>query len=123
MLKGPDQAVFSTAKSLGLEVEVMPIMRCSGGEFKYVGKKFVVSEEVLCDDDDGDWREYFNDCVYTSIRWCETFNSTSQSLPGVITAIYGNEPSSHVCYQQAAILITIPKWEERCPSSDPGHAV
>ena len=45
LLKGPDQIVFSTAKSLGLEVEVKPM--CSGRDFEYVGKKFGVSEEQL----------------------------------------------------------------------------
>ena len=131
LLKGPDQTVFSTAKSLGLEVEVKPIMKgynwCLGRDFEYVGEKFGVSEEqvpVYETDGENNWQEYFDDCDdATSIRWCQPFNSTSQSLPGVITARYGNEPSSDVCYQQAAILITIPKWEERCPSSDPGHAV
>ena len=77
LLKGPDQTIFSTAKSLGLEVEVKPIMRCSGGDFKYVGKKFVVSEEVLCDDDN-DWLDYFYCGVRHSIALYNRYQVSSQ---------------------------------------------
>lgn len=122
LLKGSDRIVFSAARSLDLRVKVKPILTGydwhHDEDFQYVGKKFEVSAEILNSDEEMDWREYFDDCDNAAnISWCQWLMTSSQKLPSIMVPRYGNEPTVDICYQQAAILITVPKWVERRASS------
>ena len=90
----------------------------------YVGKEFELKSAYLYDKEQMhlDWKTYFAEdyCGFykdgTEIIWCQPLKDRHPSL---FAADYGNQPELSVCYQAAAILVTIPKWGERVISPVP----
>lgn len=130
LLKGSDRTIFSAAKALDLQVEVKPILNPNTycNEEQYVGTKFGVhlgkfhdeyGYDYNGDDDENSyWRQDFENGFLqveetTGINWCQPLNHNSQWLPSILSPYYGNENSVDICYQAAAILVTVPKWEKR----------
>ena len=136
LLKGADYAVFSTAKALGLNVSVKPIME--GEKSWYVLPKFSQEVGLYLSEGEGDFGRLYDECrcyslqkeslewelcdaVYDKtpkkipsrdISWCSQPNHWNRSLFGMYT-FYGNEAADiELCYQSAVILVELPAWGE-----------
>jgi hypothetical protein len=112
LLKGSDRVVLSAAKSLGLHAKVMPILapECPEPPY-YINHHFQFIPEAFLDDDW--WEGYVKSKGIKGdddITWCQKLKHWQ---PAIVALYRGNDPLHIVCYQAAAILITIPKWEDR----------
>ena len=111
LLKGSDNVVYSVAKLLSLTVRVKPVvteMNAVLDEFQkeqlVEGGEYESSIEVV--------RDLF-DVKFKSITWATRSSKPDEELACVFINC-GNEYSLDYVYQQAAILIKVPKWcEER----------
>lgn len=119
LLKGPDRTVLLAAKSLGLKVEVKPIFADPDREAKYyIGNDFEFSRAYVERDGWGDepygWDGYMkqegNDDA-SHVMWCQELKYWQ---PAIAALVYGNDAELDLCYQAAAILVSIPTWSERC---------
>ena len=84
------------ARSLGLCVEIKPILYCRGD----LQQTYFVGDQ---------WDSYLQDESFddaSQIFWCQKFKHWQPAL----WAVYG---WLGVCHQAAAILVTIPAWSER----------
>lgn len=132
LLKGSNRTILLAAKSLGLRVEVISIVQDELGdeygntkqyahysnsfEFEntngficYNGKSCVGQQEHW-----KNWTGYFAEEGIdddSHITWCQT--QSVQHQPALAAAHYGTEFTATICYQAAAILVTIPDWSER----------
>ena len=125
LLKGSDRTVMLAARSLGLGVEVKPIVKDDETDYydsKYfVGDQFKFeSSDAHIDGDSGDtWMRFLQDEGFddaSHITWCQGFK---QWQPAVAAINYGNDATIGVCYQAAAILVTVPAWSERHHNTAP----
>lgn len=118
-LKGIDMVFTSIAHALGLEVKVKPyyeITDCTEGTWiGYIGENF---QEVAtlgeCSDDYPDPIDSASELNLRPapmIYWL-TSHKKNVELAGVGPS-YGNEPSVHVIYSSAVILVTVDSYEER----------
>lgn len=115
-LKGSDRTVFFDAKSLGLNVNVKPILNPPDYPGYYIGDVFKFEPNVLVGHssvgDDVFWwdhEDFRGDAC--DVTWCQKF-STWQ--PAIAASVVGcDDPYHEICYQAAAILIPIPAWSER----------
>ena len=111
LLKGSDNVVYSVAKLLSLTVRVKPVvteMNAVLDEFRkeelVEGGEYESSIEVVQD---------LFDVKFKSITWATRSSKPDKELTCVFINC-GNEYSLDYVYQQAAILIKVPKWcEER----------
>ena len=127
MMKGSDRTVLMAAECLHLKVKIRPICNVSenaiGDNSCFLGEKFGFYTYYLDEFDHNNteviWMEVKQDrerCVEDRnsdtdhIIWCQKFKHLQ---PAYATVSYGNEHAAEICYQAAAILITIPKWSER----------
>lgn len=113
LLKGSDRLVMSAAKSLGLDVKVAPILAPEHPDPPY----YINSDFKFKSDNDyigEDWMSYLsNDKSIKDvgdITWCQEFRHWQ---PAIAALRFGNECTIDVCYQAAAILVNIPKWNKR----------
>ena len=119
LLKGSDRTVMLAARSLGLGVEIKPILvpdRHDEDAKCFVGDQFEFTADEI---DDNGWESYLQDECFddgSHIFWCQKFKHWQ---PAVAALVYGNEHSLEVCYQAAAILVTVPAWSERHHNTAP----
>ena len=117
ILKGSDRIVYLTAKSLGLKVEIRPILKHHDGDNCFIGNNF----EFIPYARHSEWDEDgWSNCLRSQgntdgshITWCQKL-SRSYWQPAIAAQVFGNDPCVEVCYQAAAILVSIPTWSERC---------
>ena len=134
LLKGSDRTVMLAAMSLGLGVEVKPIVKddevgCYDSKY-FVGDQFKFKSSDHIDGDSRDtWIKFLQDEGFDDVShiiWCQKFKHWQ---PAVAALVYGNidtcsihegnDYSLEVCYQAAAILVTVPAWSERHHNTAP----
>ena len=117
-LKGEDMIVYSVTKSLGLSVDLKAICKDEYDEFclaipTFCHKQndFGLNEEDDMDNEDF-LRQVFGERVESAedVRWC--FKSQLSPTPMLSTMHYGNEATSQVYYQNAALLVKVPAFSE-----------
>ena len=112
LLKGSDRTVLQAAQALNLEVELKPIV---SKEEYFVGDMFKF-ESVFLVDDDLPWKDYLKRKGLSNashIKWCQKSSNIWQ--PAIAAHILvGNICEPEICYQAAAILVSVPSWGDRC---------
>ena len=110
LLKGSDNVVYSVAKLLSLAVRVKPVvteMNAVLDKFREVPLRGDVYESGI------EAVQDLFDAKFKSITWA-TRSSNPDKDRACVFIHFGNECSLDYVYQQAAILIKVPKWcEER----------
>ncbi len=127
LLKGADRTVYLAAKSLGLSVIVKPIIWDKGGCMSCnwnLLSSFESFRHQRCEDEIGESQIIVNLFRHKPhhveyITWC---HKSCQWEPAGATMAFGNEATTLVYYQAAAILVGIPKWEEYRRSRVSGDA-
>ena len=128
LLKGADNVVYMSGRSLGLQVSVKPVMKSNKPIYTdnfYLGSNFKADHIFRVDNSCIDpydecmedvMKKLLKDEVETddSITWCK---KARKFKPVGAYIAYGNEPSCGVIYQAASILVHIPAW------SDSRHAL
>ena len=135
MMKGSDRTVVMAAECLHLKVKIRPICyvdeNAVGDDSCFLGEKFGFHDTYLGEFDHNNtediWMEVKQDRERSvedqnsdtdHILWCQKFKHLQ---PAYATVSYGNEHAAEICYQAAAILITIPKWSERQETKKAGR--
>ena len=123
--------VMLAATSLGLNVELESIIVDEGFMIGGICHKtvkyshFYYSESKFEYDDSGTFvpydkclEDYFKDSGYKraeNIIWCQKFK---QMVPGFAITFEDIKPYTHSNYMAAAILVSVPTWNERSPLHD-----
>jgi len=137
-LKGGDSVVFESAKLLNLPVCVKHFLNQTDDEDGYgfafkslsYGQFKDSGEDMFVDDDPRLEPEFtasllFGDtaCKYklSDITWCNKkrfswYQCNPQADPCGAVACYGNH-GMEMWYQHAVILMSIPRWSDRCPTT------
>ena len=123
LLKGSDRTVLLAAKSLGLYIEVSPILSDDDKNLYYNKRGFSYSDQswwwvtgydpTAHDSQEQNWQMFFEEEGFESasdITWCQKFEP---KLPAYVSPHYGNEMSTDTCYMAAAILVHVPEWSNR----------
>lgn len=123
LLKGSDHTVLLAAKSLGLYIEVRPILSDDDENLYYNKSGFSYSDQswwwvnghdpTAYDSREQNWQMFFEEEGFESasdIIWCQKFEP---KLPAYVSPHYGNEMSTDTCYMAAAILVHVPEWSNR----------
>ena len=126
LLKGADNVVYMSGRSLGLQVSVRPVMsdvRSPKYSRCYLGTKFTPDrtlyndfydmdeEEEGVDTEEEMIRHLLKDKIENddSITWCQ---NVSDFKPVGACTRFGNGPHFDVIYQAASILVDIPSWSD-----------
>ncbi|XP_065913973.1 uncharacterized protein [Dysidea avara] len=143
-LKGGDSIVFESAKLLNLPVHVKHFLNQDddkdgyGFAFKSLTYgQFKFSDEMFAEEDPRLEPEFiasdlFGDtaCKYklSDITWCNKksrwynyWEDEHQDEPCGAFTIYGNR-SMEIVYQRAVILMGIPRWSDRCSTTEKDNA-
>ena len=122
LLKGSDRTVLQAAKALHLNVAIRPILStpdARGEEDYFIGDVFKFDHAMLMDGgfqcEESPWKNYLtgkgiDDASH--INWCQKSSSIWQAAVAA-HIIAGNEYAPEICYQAAAILVSVPSWGER----------
>ncbi|KAL5510491.1 hypothetical protein EMCRGX_G006045 [Ephydatia muelleri] len=109
-LKGADYCIYAEVRSLGIPVVVKPLVDGDDGYIAAAFYKFVFNENGLLYSDDDD------------------YDDPAQSINGYLRhgEYLGNEASIEFFYQEAVILVGVPKWckqRQALVSGDGGREV
>lgn len=118
LLKGADQIVYATAKSLSLPVVVKPVSKSIWDdddqlvlpEFPDFKHSWWNYDEMKVDEAMKEIFDLSTTYCAAKITWCQPL---TQWLPAGAVLAYGNNETCEVIYQAAAILVGVPKWGER----------
>ena len=117
-LKGGDMVIYQVAKSFGLSVSINPVCGIyrKKNEKNYILPKF--GHQTTSWDYDEDTNLLQSELnrsgdIYLSdkIKWCGWSDEWDE--PAISSAHYGNEISTVMYYQAAALLIEVPKYSTR----------
>ena len=128
MMKGSDRTVVMAAECLHLKVKIRPICNVSenaiGDDSCFLGEKFGFHDSYFGEFDHSStediWMEVKQHVRWSvedhnsdtdHILWCQKFKHLQPAYHAAVS--YSNRHVAEICYQAAAILITIPKWSER----------
>lgn len=106
--------IFQVSKSLGLPVELKPVCKEEYGE-SYVLPSFGFKRDVYYDSNEvSDDREFLESVFerevmdHKNVHWC--LWSEVRSEPIVSGIHYGNDATSLLFYQSAALLVKVPEF-------------
>eukprot|EP00731_Ephydatia_muelleri_P032677 Em0024g221a len=138
-LKGADYCIYAEVRSLGIPVVVKPLVDGDDGYIAAAFYKFVFNENGLLYSDDDDYDDppnpstviYGKDsCNASKITWCQGTSNWVQIAGGGLRGRHGeylgNEASIEFFYQEAVILVGVPKWckqRQALVSGDGGREV
>ena len=137
-LKGADYCIYAEVRSLGIPVVVKPLVDGDDGYIAAAFKKFVFDEDGCQTSDEEDYEPppkpskvfYGNDsCNASNVTWCQGTSKWEQIAGGGIRGrreCLGNEADIEFFYQEAVILIGVPKWckqRQALVSGDGGREV
>lgn len=117
LLKGSDRTIVLAAKSLDLKTQVRPAFdthHTYENGFRDVGRDLPSDNEAVCVAEcfrefTSEWfKGNFKQERTRNVIWCQDI----VWKPALTAATYGNDRLVNILYQAAAILITIPPWEE-----------
>ena len=116
-LKGADYFIYAEVRSLGIPVVVKPLV--DGLYITDKFNKFVFDENGTEESDEDDEPPgpsvaiYGDSCNASKITWCQNRSKWLQIAGGGIQgriSCLGNEASIEFFYQEAVILVGVPKW-------------
>eukprot|EP00731_Ephydatia_muelleri_P032720 Em0024g264a len=112
--EGADYCIYAEVRSLSIPVVVKPLV---DGKAGYIANSFreLVFDDigVVTSDEDADTPETStvcfgnNSCSATKITWCQRTSKCVQIAGG---GVQGNKASTEFFYQEAVILVGVPKW-------------